>query len=802
MNKNTFITLTFLFSIISVSANQFHISGKVLDENNVPLIGAHIYCQNENKRAITNYDGEFKLAGLSEGVASINVSYLGYETFSTNVNIENNSTAELDIRMKPDEKMLAEVEVFGMRKKAPEKLDMLTRIPLRASEQVQSISVISHKMITEQGVQTLGDAVRNAPGLGTFGTFGGTTESLTARGFRGVPTLKNGVRVQSDFRGQGFLTDMQGVETIQILRGSAAISQGLGGDIGSAAGAINIATKTPHFQNTGRVGLRVGSWATVRPTFDVQTVLGEKDNIGFRLNGAFERGDNYRVNVSKDRFYINPSFAWLPDKKTDVILEMDYLHDSRTPDQGTVNLAPDSVNAIFRMPHDRFMGFDSDRNITDIVTYTARFNRKIGDGYSLRAVYSGSELNTQKFAGHANVLKSSTKNGDYNRRSRHYSGSAREDYNQMFQLDFIGKDIYTGKIKHTFQLGADFRTNATSTLSTNKVVVDTIDVLQTINNTLPAGITIKFADPETTKSFSYGISAQDVITFNKYLKASLGARYSLSNGVSGSTASSVKGCAFDPIVGIIISPVKNVNLFASFTTTTSLRNAANLLEDGTPVGEAKEKQVEIGLKSEWFQDRLRFNLTYFDMLNDNLTYELLNEALQGTGRYMKVGKLTRNGLEAELTGRLLPTLDVVLGYAYLDAKYQDSPSYVDGSAPMNTARHTANSWINYSIPKGALKNLSFGMGAYYVGARPLAEYTQREITGHQIQPNTKPFLADAYTTLNFQMGYAIDNFNFRLFLNNILDQIGYTAYYRGGYLNPTDPRNFALTVNYKFNYGK
>ncbi len=796
MNKKYILLLLIFFYSLSLSAN--YISGKVVDENNVPLIGAQVFCQNEDKRAVTNYDGEFKLTDLSEDVASIHISYLGYETFTASVNIHNENSADLDIRMKPDEKLLAEVEVFGVRRKAAEKLDMLTRIPLRASEQVQSISVISHKMITEQGVLSLGDAVRNAPGLGTFGTFGGTTESLTARGFRGVPTLKNGVRVQSDFRGQGFLTDMQGVETIQVLRGSTAISQGLGGDIGSAAGAINIATKTPHFKNAGQVGLRIGSWMNIRPTFDVQTVFGEKDNIGFRLNGALERGENYRVYVEKDRFYINPSFAWRPDKKTDIVLEMDYLHDSRTPDQGTVNLASDSINAIYRMPHDRFMGFDSDRNITDIVTYTARFNRKIGDGYSVRAVYSGSQLNTQKFAGHASVLKSSTRNGDYNRRSRRYSGSKRDDGNQMIQLDFIGKDIFTGKIKHTFQVGADFRSSDVNTYSTNAVVLDTIDVLQPINNTLPVGIELVFDDPETTKTFSYGFSAQDVITFNKYLKASLGARYSFSNGISGSTASAVKGGAFDPIVGLIVSPVKNINIFASFTTTTSLRNAANLLEDGTPVGEAKEKQFEIGVKSEWFQDRLRFNLTYFDLLNDNLTYEVLNSALQGTGRYMKVGKLTRKGLEAELTGRLLPMMDVVLGYAFLDAQYQDSPSYVNGSAPMNTAKHTANGWLNYSIPKGALKNLSFGMGAYYVGARPLAEYTQREIAGHQIQPNTKPFLADAYTTLNFQMGYAINKFNFRVFVNNILDQVGYTAYYRGGYLNPTDPRNMALSVNYRF----
>jgi len=43
------------------------------------------------------------------------------------------------------------VEVFGERNKQPEKLDAITRLPLKPSEQIQSISVISSKLIEQQG---------------------------------------------------------------------------------------------------------------------------------------------------------------------------------------------------------------------------------------------------------------------------------------------------------------------------------------------------------------------------------------------------------------------------------------------------------------------------------------------------------------------------------------------------------------------------------------------------------------------------------------------------------------------------
>jgi iron complex outermembrane receptor protein len=165
---------------------------------------------------------------------------------------------------------------------------------------------------------------------------------------------------------------------------------------------------------------------------------------------------------------------------------------------------------------------------------------------------------------------------------------------------------------------------------------------------------------------------------------------------------------------------------------------------------------------------------------------------------MKAGNLKRVGVELELTGRLLKNLDVVAGYSYLDAAYHDSPYYHAGSAPMNTAKNTANGWVNYSIFDGVLCNLSFGLGMYYVGQRPLAEYTYRVVPGHAVQANTRPFLADAYTTVNAQVGYRFRNYRIRVFMNNLFDSTGYTAYYRGGYLNPTDPRNVAVALNYQF----
>lgn len=691
----------------------------------------------------------------------------------------------------PDSISLLEIEqleIFGRRYSAPEKIDFLTRMPLRINEQLQSISVLSDKVIQKQGSLNLSDATRNVVGVSTFATYGGASESLSARGFRGIPILKNGVRLHSDFRGQGSLTDVQGIESIQVIKGSAAVSQGVGNDIGSAGGTVNIATKTPHFKNSADLSLRVGSWGLVRPTFDLQGAPSKK--VALRLNGAFERSDSYRKYVSKDRFYINPSMAWRLSPKTTIIVEMDYLHDSRTPDRGTVNLAADSINALYDMPHDKFLGFKSDRVFTNQTTYSVRLNHQLSDKLSLRVAAVGAALNVDNTGASTSKLY---KNREYNMLSRSLGRSLRSDQNQTVQIDLVGRDVFTGPIKHTFQVGLDFKRSRVSTTSYKSVVVDTINVISDFSNLLPGDIALEALNPTSSSSYSYGLMAQDVVSFNKYIKAVVGVRYSYGNSTDDSSAGATSGDAFNPMAGLIITPFKDFNIFGSYTNTTDLRSAANLKTDGTPIGESRTEQFETGIKSEWLNRNLRLNVTLFSVMNRNLAYQTYDEAGQSTGRYEEAGNLKRKGLEVELTGNPLPYLQLIMGYALLDARYQNSPAYVDGSAPMNAPKHTANGWIYYTSSFG----LNLGVGAYYVGRRPVNDYTKKT-THINTTPGVKPFDMDAYTTLNATVGYAYKKASLNLIFNNILNTLGYSSYYRGGYINPIDPFNLSATVSYRF----
>ncbi|PQA91705.1 TonB-dependent siderophore receptor [Chryseobacterium shigense] len=724
-------------------------------------------------------------------------------------------------------KEIDEVELFGEKKKQPVGLEAITRLPLKTRDQIQSISVISHKAIEELGGLTVTDVAKNVPGVTLFSSYGGGSESMSIRGYRGVPVLKNGVQMDSDFRTAGMITDMQGVESIQVIKGSAAVSQGIGNGLGSAGGVINVVTKRPQFIDQTNVGFRYGSWDFYRPTVDFQRVLDSQGKVAVRFNGAYQKNNSFRSHVEGERIYVNPSITYRPDDKTDINVEMDYLHDNRTPDRGTINTAPGDVEALYHMPKGKFLGYTSDYSKTETFNFATTVVRKLNDQLKVRAAFINSNSSSDSEASSISLPTGET---NYNIRQHTIGKSQGEDINKVLQLDFIGEQIKTGFISHTFQVGFDWRETKTSTVTyeayKNSIAPENLitarptkigginyganplDIFDVVNGTIPNQIPTNVVYKNLGRSNpiltpSIGAMAQDVMSIGKYVKAHLGLRYSRLNGSANATVDT-----WNPSFGLIVSPFQNVNVFGSYTTTTSLRSSNNILQAGGLVGASHTKQWEAGIKSDWFNERLRFNVTLFDINTDNLSFQILDKNYQpikdnqNNILYGLAGNLKRRGMEVELIGRILPNLQIMSGWAYLDAQYQDSPAYINGSAPMNAPKHTANGWLNYKFITGALTGLDVGAGIYYVGKRPVDEWTQKTFTaGHlnSVEAGKKPFDMPEYTTVDAQVGYTLKNgMGLRVFMNNIFDSVGYSSYFRGGYIDQIQPRNFAVQVNYKF----
>jgi len=761
-------------------------------------LGTNIQLLGTRYGASTNQDGRFEITDVPEGNYLVSISAVGYEGIKRPVSIKAGGPQKVSFYLYEKAQELSEVEVFGARDRQPEKLESITRLPLKPSDQIQSISIISEELINQQGALSIIEATRNVTGVYAFATYGNKRESLGGRGFRGLPLLKNGVRVHSDFRGQGILSDMQGVESIQVIKGVNAITQGAGMDLGSPGGVINIVSKTPKYYNGGNVSLRVGSFGQVRPAFDVYGPFGETRNVAYRFNGAFERTDGFRKGVSMERIYFNPSLEWMPDEKTQITLEMDYFNDSRTPDQGTIALSEDEYS-IYDLPFDKFLGFVDDRSVTKNTTFAARFKRDLPNNLAVRAAYFHSDLDLSEISSYTSARGVPGMPAEY--RSRTMSRSGRKDKNSVFQFDMMGNEVPTGQLKHTFQVGMDLGTNFLELPTYSSAAIDTINVFEHINNKLKNRPDFELLNTTTSDELRLGLMAQDVISVTEWLRAVVGFRYSVVESKASNANEITRNSGFTPQLGFLVRVKEGLNLFASYTNVFNPRTAAVVDKNGDALGNERTDQYEVGLKSDWLDNRLRFNLTLFQTNNRNMNLRAFekdeNGAVVQMPYYIKGGNDERKGIETEIMGRIRENWEIVAGYAYINAKYKEHTTFVSGSSPHNTPNHTFNVWTYYTFRNGWVKGLSLGAGAYHIGERPVNDWTTSGANFHDITPGLKPYNLKPYTLVNLVGAYSYKRYGFRVQVNNVFDEKGYDAY-RTSYINPVAPRNFSAAVNYTF----
>ncbi|GAB3091495.1 TonB-dependent receptor [Aestuariicella hydrocarbonica] len=104
------------------------------------------------------------------------------------------------------------------------------------------------------------------------------------------------------------------------------------------------------------------------------------------------------------------------------------------------------------------------------------------------------------------------------------------------------------------------------------------------------------------------------------------------------------------------------------------------------------RQYELGLKSQWWDDRVRFNAVAF-----NIDYQDLQSFLTDSSGQIIVenaGKATSQGIELELTVLPLEGLELNATYSYLDATYDE---YVSGGADYSGNRLTRAPKNTYTL---------------------------------------------------------------------------------------------------------
>ncbi len=220
------------------------ISGTILDENGIPMIGVTVLQENTSNGVSTDFDGNFTI-NITPG-SNLIFTYVGYKTQT----IENITTAtNLSITMEPDTASLEEVVIIGYGEQTKQTV-------------VGSVGTVKGEELLKVGsVNTVSEALQGQlPGLTAINT-GGKPGSDAANLFiRGRSTFGNSnplTLVDGVERGFDNL-DPNEIESISVLKDAAATAvYGVRG----ANGVILVTTKrgklsAPQFNLTANLGLK------------------------------------------------------------------------------------------------------------------------------------------------------------------------------------------------------------------------------------------------------------------------------------------------------------------------------------------------------------------------------------------------------------------------------------------------------------------------------------------------------------------------------------------------------------------
>lgn len=221
--------LNLLFITVSISQNI--ITGTVISQDGLAIIGASVVLDGTSQGTITNIDGEYSIS-IPDGSGSLIISYIGFRT--TTIQLTGGDQSLGNVVMTEDQMALDEVVVTG------------TFTGRSQKNSPMSLTVLNGKQLARLSANSQADILRTIPGITAEGGGGEVATNLFVRGFPSggqyafTPLSIDGIPVLSTFGLNSSAHDVYfrndiGLRSLEFVRGGSATLQGAG----SVAGIVN-----------------------------------------------------------------------------------------------------------------------------------------------------------------------------------------------------------------------------------------------------------------------------------------------------------------------------------------------------------------------------------------------------------------------------------------------------------------------------------------------------------------------------------------------------------------------------------
>jgi len=383
--KNSIIFILTLL-VFSTTCAQISVNGKITDQSGRPVFGATIAYNSQNSDVkggtITQEQGEFSFKLKETGTYQLTVGYIGMETLSLKKSFNQIKDYDLGIfQLQESLEQLQSVEVIG-RARTDYNSDYsfsATKVAIKNKELPQAISTVTKELIADRQAFKLADAVKVISGVTPSSNYNQYNIRGISQNEEGQ--IINGLRTRQFYFLQPLTSN---IEKVEVIKGPASASFASV----DPGGSINMVTKKPLKEDRKEVTFAVGSFSTVRGSFDFTGPLNEDKTLLYRFNAAYEEAGSYRDLINNKSILISPSFSYLPNDKTAINIEMIYNDMNGFLDRGQpIFGATDGVTSLTSTPISLNLGAPNDFFNSKEFILMGSLSHKFSDAISFNTAY-------------------------------------------------------------------------------------------------------------------------------------------------------------------------------------------------------------------------------------------------------------------------------------------------------------------------------------------------------------------------------------------------------------------------------
>lgn len=649
-----------------------------------------------------------------------------------------------------------------------------TKLDLTPRQTPQSISTISRAQIDDFQLNSINDVLKFTPGI-TVEEIETDRTYFTSRGFDITNFQFDGVGIPFSSGNQDGAIDLAPFERVEVLRGANGLMSGSG----NPSATVNFVRKRPTAEPQARIDLTAGSWDKRRIDTDVSGALTDAGNIRGRAVYAHENKNSYLDRYAREKHVFYGVIE--ADLSDDTLFSLGYSLDKNNADSPLWGALPlfDSVGNPTHLSRSASTSADwawwdnqEQRTFTEL-THT------FANGWQAK----GSVTYVKKKSDSELFYVFGTPDAATGEGLFGYPSQYSADIRQWIADVSVGGPFSLAGREHELVLGANWYKSEVEELSLYMPgVFVPVPVEEIYNGDFPK---------PTAWGSPNGGEYED-----KQRSVYSAARFSLSDELSliaGARSIELKTDGFSygqdrkrkddtilPYAGLVYDLTEQYSLYASYTEIFNPQKEEGAdLQRLDPV---EGENYEVGIKGELLDGKLNVSAAVFKTKQSNVAESIGFDTGSGKQIYGGADYLSE-GYELEVSGEVLPGLQVMGGYTYVDIQNADH-SHGRTYAP----KHMLRASTVYRVPQ--LPQLKVGANLSW----------QDDIYRAVILPDgsASRIEQDDYALVGLMASYDIDpNWAVSANLNNLTNEKYISSlYWEQGFYGA--PRNASMSVSWKY----